>query len=45
MKPGRQGEDEITLADLTGVGVQDAAVSAFVMEEAERRSLGRLLDV
>jgi ornithine cyclodeaminase len=43
MKPGREGEDEITVADLTGVGVQDAAVAGFVMEEAERRDLGRLL--
>jgi len=45
LKPGRQREDEITVADLTGVGVQDAAVAVFVMEEAERRNLGRLLDV
>jgi ornithine cyclodeaminase len=44
MKPGREDEDEITVADLTGVGVQDAAVAGFVMEEAERRQLGRLLD-
>ncbi|HEY6548563.1 MAG TPA: ornithine cyclodeaminase family protein [Vicinamibacteria bacterium] len=44
-KPGREREDEITVADLTGVGIQDAAVAGFVMEEAERRNLGRLLDI
>ena len=44
-KPGRQSEDEITVADLTGVGIQDAAVADYVMEEAERRNLGQLLSV
>jgi ornithine cyclodeaminase len=44
-KPGREREDEITLADLTGVGVQDAAVADFVMAQAEEHSLGRLLDL
>jgi ornithine cyclodeaminase len=44
-KPGRQSEDEITVADLTGVGIQDAAVADYVMEEAERRNLGQLLTV
>jgi ornithine cyclodeaminase/alanine dehydrogenase-like protein (mu-crystallin family) len=44
-KPGRETDDEITVADLTGVGVQDAAVADFVMEEAERQELGAFLDV
>jgi ornithine cyclodeaminase len=44
-KPGRERDDEITVADLTGVGVQDAAVADFVMEEAERQDLGRFLEV
>ena len=30
--PGRQQEGEITIADLTGVGVQDAAIAAVVVE-------------
>lgn len=29
---GREKEDEITIADLTGVGVQDAAIAAVVVE-------------
>ena len=30
--PGREQESEITIADLTGVGVQDAAIAAVVVE-------------
>ena len=30
--PGREQDDEITIADLTGVGVQDAAIAATVVE-------------
>lgn len=29
---GREEEGEITVADLTGVGVQDAAIAAAVVE-------------
>jgi ornithine cyclodeaminase len=43
LKPGRTSDAEITVADLTGVGVQDAAVAAFVVDEAERRGLGESL--
>lgn len=43
LKPGRASEAEITVADLTGVGVQDAAVANFVVEEARRRGLGEAL--
>lgn len=44
LKPGREREDEITLADLTGVGIEDAAVAAFVVAEAVRLDKGRLLE-
>jgi ornithine cyclodeaminase len=30
--PGREKEGEITIADLTGVGIQDAAIAAVVVE-------------
>jgi alanine dehydrogenase len=43
MKPGREGPDEITVADLTGLGIQDAAVASFVAEEAARRGLGDIV--
>jgi ornithine cyclodeaminase/alanine dehydrogenase-like protein (mu-crystallin family) len=43
-RPGRESDGEITVADLTGVGVQDAAVAAFVVAEAEARGAGRPLE-
>jgi ornithine cyclodeaminase len=42
-KPGRVAEGEITVADLTGVGVQDAAIANVVIARAEERGLGRHL--
>ncbi len=45
MKRGRTSEDEITVADLTGVGVQDAAVANRVVDQALRRGLGKILQV
>jgi len=44
-KPGRESEDEITVADLTGVGIQDAAVANVVVAEAVRRRVGRTLEI
>lgn len=35
-RPGRQDEDEITIADLTGVGVQDAAIAEAAVEALQR---------
>jgi ornithine cyclodeaminase len=45
LKPGRERLDEITVADLTGVGVQDAAVAGYVAAEAARTGRGRLIEV
>jgi ornithine cyclodeaminase len=45
LKAGRTSEDEITVADLTGVGIQDAAVANHVVLEAEARGVGQLLEV
>lgn len=44
-KPGRTRDDEITVADLTGVGIQDAAVSNLALSEARRRGLGTALEI
>ncbi len=44
-KPGRERLDEITVADLTGVGVQDAAVAGFVAAEAARTGRGQTIEV
>jgi ornithine cyclodeaminase len=40
--PGRIRDDDITVADLTGVGVQDAAIAALVVREATREQMARL---
>lgn len=44
-KPGRSRDDEITVADLTGVGIQDAAVSNRVVAEAQRRGVGAEIEI
>ncbi len=31
-KPGRQSQDEITLCDLTGTGIQDTAIANYVLQ-------------
>ena len=44
-KPGRERLDEITVADLTGVGIQDAAVAGYVTAEAVRTGRGQTIEV
>lgn len=44
LKPGRTSDGEITIADLTGVGVQDAAVSDFVAQAARAAALGEMIE-
>ncbi len=38
LKPGRTSEDQLTVCDLTGVGVQDVAAANVVMERAAGRA-------
>ena len=45
LKAGRTSDTEITIADLTGVGVLDAAVANAVVSAAESRGVGRWLEV
>lgn len=42
---GRTDDRAITVCDLTGVGVQDAAVASLVLERARELGLGAELDV
>jgi ectoine utilization protein EutC len=44
-KPGRTSDGEITVADLTGVGVQDAALAELVVDAAARHGAGRALEM
>ena len=42
--PGRVDDAQVTVADLTGVGVQDAAIAALALERARAAGIGRELD-
>lgn len=42
---GRENDEEITIADLTGVGVQDAAAANYVFRQAEEKNVGSFLEV
>jgi ornithine cyclodeaminase len=44
LKPGRTSDDEITVADLTGLGIQDTAVASRVMQRAIAEGVGRQLE-
>ncbi|MEW5901798.1 MAG: ornithine cyclodeaminase family protein, partial [Acidobacteriota bacterium] len=44
-KKGRESDIQITVADLTGLGVQDAAAASLVYEKALARSGGDFLDI
>ncbi|WP_170405451.1 ectoine utilization protein EutC [Ruegeria arenilitoris] len=39
---GRQSEDDITIADLTGTGVQDTAIATFARQRAQDAGLGAI---
>lgn len=43
LAPGRGGEDQITVCDLTGTGVQDTAIAAFARRRAEARAAGAIV--
>lgn len=44
-KPGREGDDEITVCDLTGIAVQDVVTSQIVYERALKRKKGTTIRV
>jgi ornithine cyclodeaminase len=44
LKPGRQSEDEITVCDLTGTGVQDTAIATHAFRVARARGLGTAIE-
>ena len=44
LKAGRTSETEITVADLTGLGVQETAVANVVMRKAQELGVGRTLE-
>ncbi len=44
-KPGRQDEEQITVCDLTGVGVQDTSIAVLAYQKAISRGLGTCFEV
>ncbi len=40
LEPGRRDESEITVSDLTGLGVQDTAIAVYAFAKASARGLG-----
>jgi ornithine cyclodeaminase len=44
LKPGRRSDDEITVCDLTGTGVQDTAVATHAWRIAVARGLGQTIE-
>jgi len=42
--PGRQRDEQISVCDLTGVGVQDTAIAHLALEEARGRGLGTIFN-
>ena len=44
-KPGRRSDDEITICDLTGVGVQDTAIALLAYRKAMEKGLGLQIEV
>jgi len=44
-KPGRQSDTEVTICDLTGVGVQDTAIALLTYERARAKGFGAIFEV
>ena len=44
-KPGRETQEEITVCDLTGVGVQDTTIAVLTLQKALARGLGTSFEV
>ena len=43
-KPGRRSDDQITLCDLTGTGVQDTAIALLALQKTGEQGLGVEID-
>ena len=44
LKPGRRSDGDITLADLTGTGVQDTAIATLARRLAAQKGLGTVIE-
>jgi ornithine cyclodeaminase/alanine dehydrogenase-like protein (mu-crystallin family) len=41
---GRQNDEQITVCDLTGTGVQDTAIALFAYQEMKKRNKGLIIE-
>lgn len=44
-KPGRESDKEVTVCDLTGIAIQDVAISQLVYEKAKKAARGFYIEV
>lgn len=44
-KPGREKSEEITICDLTGVGIQDVAIASLTYKKATEKGFGSFLEI
>ena len=44
-RPGRSGDEEITICDLTGAGVQDTTIAVTALGAAQALKLGKSFEV
>ncbi len=45
MKPGRTDNDQVTVCDLPGVGVQDTQIARFAYERAKENAFDLTIEV
>ena len=44
-KPGRTSDEDITIFDSTGIGLQDLMTASMVIDKAKEKGIGTLLKV
>ena len=45
LKPGRQSEDQFTICDLSGTGVQDTAIANLALQRAAKKGMGIEIEI
>jgi len=45
LKPGRQTDDQITICDLSGTGVQDTAIADLALQQVAEKGLGIEIEI
>jgi ornithine cyclodeaminase len=45
LKPGRQSDDQFTICDLSGTGVQDTAIANLALQQAAKKGIGIEIEI